>query len=460
MNAAADRLVGEAEELERGHAALSEQRLQHNGEMELGRRQLEVAWEELSLSQQDWEVCLNREKSDYEQRMRVLAERELKAAQWEQELAAEARNREQFRAQLKEETEGLEVRIRNQRLKLQSLEQAQANLDAAAVSRRPGLAPLLTLPPVPEPAEVQAIRIEAPVALKRLAGSLSDQRLHLLEQWQRVLDVQDQWQREREAVLSELEDSGLRLDERERLIGEREQQLTTWAAQLEQRRDSLSQLHCALEGRQARLTADTQAWAVDRTQVLAEAQAGEEAAAAQVRHLKKRCRRAVKRQRAEAVALQEARSLCEETRKEYAVLWEECRERTATLLREQQELATETLSVERLRLEVLGKAENAAAAEKRLEKLRRQSQGAGGAGRGRVAARTRGIASGSRPTSKRGERVTAAGRTTHRHLAQDVAEAAAGVGRTRGGRARRRTAAGEGDATLAGAARAGRQIPA
>ena len=375
LNAGADRLVEEAEELERGHAALSEQRLQHNGEMELGRRQLEAAWDELSLSQQEWGVSLNREKQDYEQRMVVLAEREVKAAAWEQELADTARNQEQRQVQLKEEAEGLDVRVRNQRLKLQSLEKAQVNLDAASASRRAASAPVLALPPVPEPAEVLANRLEAPVALKRLAGCLSDQRLHLLEQWQRVIDLQDQWQRQREAVLTELEDSGHRLDEREQRIGEREQQLTTWAVQLEQRRDSLAQLHCSLEGRQARLTAGALDWETERARVLAGAQAAEESAVARVRQLTKLCRRAFKRHHVEATALQEARSRCEEVRQQYALLGEECRERTTTLLRDQQALAGETLSVERLRLELLGRTENAAATEKRLDKLRRQSQG-------------------------------------------------------------------------------------
>ena len=64
----------------------------------------------------------------------------------------------------------------------------------------------------------------------------------------------------------------------------------------------------------------------------------------------------------------------EEARRIYIVGWTEWKERCESLLREQQATANETLALEQLRLEILGKADNAAAADKRLEKLRRQSQ--------------------------------------------------------------------------------------
>ncbi len=360
LNTAVDQLDSEAGALERERLALSEQRLQHNGAMELGRRQLEQSWEELSLSQQDWEACLNREKTEYDQRARELSEREQEVAHREQALADEQRGWERVKATREQEAAGLEARIRNQRQKLQALEQAA----------------VAALPPTPNLVEAVAPvnRVEAPIVLTRLAGCLADQRLHLLEQWRGVLDVQDHWQKQREEVLAELEDSSQRQNERERQLTERENQLSAWAAQLEQRQELLAQLRCSLEGRQARLSASAQEWEAERERVLAGAKVCEESAAARVRRLLRLYHRTFKRQRADTEALQTARTRCEETRKQYAVLREECRARMTTLLRDQQALAGETLALERLRLEVLSKAENAAAAEKRLDRLRRQSQ--------------------------------------------------------------------------------------
>ena len=214
----------------------------------------------------------------------------------------------------------------------------------------------------------------APVALSRLAGCLADQRLHLLEQWRGVLDVQDHWQTQRDAVLDELEDSGRRLADRERQVVEREQQLATRSAQLEERHQALVQMRLVLEGRQARFSAGAQEWEADRARVLAEAQAEQDTAVARIKRLERLCRRTRKRHRADAEALHEARQRCAEARQQYVELWQESRTRTEALVREQQTLAGETLALERLRLEVLGKAEDAAAAEKRLEKLHSQSQ--------------------------------------------------------------------------------------
>jgi pSer/pThr/pTyr-binding forkhead associated (FHA) protein len=376
--AGAERLAAEAAALERERGALAEQRLKHNGDMELGRRQLAEAWEELAVSQQEWEACLNQERTDYNRRTRELLEREERVALREQEAEDERRNWEEVRAEREQESEGLEVRIRNQRLKLQSLEQSAANLDAARKRQTGAAAPgaAFSLPPAPAP-EVPPAAIEcpeAPAVLTRLAGCLADQRLHLLEQWRGVLEVQDHWQQQRESLLSELEDSGRRLAERERLLGEREQRLEALAAALEQRQEALAQLRCSLEGRQARLTAAGLEWEAERARVLDEARTCEETAAVRVKQLRRLYRRSFARHRAQVNLLEEARRHCEEVRQQYAGLWEECRVRTEGLIREQQSLAGETLAVERLRLEILGKSENAAAAEKRLEKLRRQSQ--------------------------------------------------------------------------------------
>jgi colicin import membrane protein len=377
VNAATLRLAAEAGELETGRAALADQRFQLNGELALSRRQLEEAWDQLSLAQEEWEASLKNEKSDYEQRAEELAERERQMTRREQELAADKRNWEQIKAAREKEAEGLEARIRNQRFKLQELEKAQARAEAANQTRQLENLPAQTSYLSSAPSDALSFtedRTDAPVALKRLAGCLADQRVHLLEQWRNVLTLQDQWQQQRETVLTELEDSGVRLIERERLLSEREQLLEKRATQVGQNQTALFELHCTLEGQQARLTASTLEWETERARVLAAAQEKEESAATRVQRARILSRRIVKRHRAEAASLREARRRCDETRQQYGALWSECRVQTETLLREQQALTGETLAVKQLRLEIVGKSDDAAAAEKRLEKLRRQSQ--------------------------------------------------------------------------------------
>jgi pSer/pThr/pTyr-binding forkhead associated (FHA) protein len=355
LNAAVDRFQADAERLERERAAVSEQRLRYNGDTELGRRQLENAWDELSLAQQEWQVRLKREKTDSERRARELTQRQ-------KDVARRERNLEQVTAAREKEAEGLEVRIRNQRLKLQAL-----------ATRGPPLLPVACVAPPPLPAETGMAVEATPLVLKRLAGCLADQRLRLLEQWRGVLELQEQWQRQRDAILVELEDSGRRLADRERQLVEREHELAARAIELEARHEALAQARSALEARHSRMTVDAQEWQTDRARVLAEARAEQETAAARIKRLKRLCRRSRKRHGADAEALHDARRRSEEARKQYVESWQDCCTRTEALVREQQTLAGDTLALERLRLEVLGKAEDAAAAEKRLDRLRRQS---------------------------------------------------------------------------------------
>src|SRR5206468_4285164 len=78
-----------SESLELERAALTEQRMRHNGEMELGRRKIDDDSRELALAQQQWESCLNQEKAESQQRAREMAEREAKVVRCEQEAAGQ-----------------------------------------------------------------------------------------------------------------------------------------------------------------------------------------------------------------------------------------------------------------------------------------------------------------------------------------------------------------------------------
>jgi hypothetical protein len=336
--------------------ALEQARRRFNGEAELGRRQLQADWEELTLAQQQWEAALNQEQVERERRAGEDRARAAALAAAEQALRGHEREWQERQAALAREVEGLENRVRNQRQRLYT-------------------------PPLPSPEGVPPAAAEAPpavevtllpTALQRLADELADQRRHLLEQWQRLVEVQEHWQLGREELLAEIEAAGRRLAERERQLAVEEQAAAAGAAALRQRQESAAQARAALEGERARLTARAAALEGERARLTAEARLREEAAAGELRRLDELRKRWAARRRQELEELRAARGRCEEVRGRYVGLWRECQARRAELAREQQQFAGHQVALERLRLEVLGRAANTAAAERRLEKLRRR----------------------------------------------------------------------------------------
>jgi hypothetical protein len=365
MAATEERLRQQAEGLQREREALAQYQLRFNGEAELGRRQLHDEWLQLGLAQQHWEEALNREQSERAQRARALDQRAGSLAAAEHALAEEKRLWQQGLSHLKKEHEGLDARVRNLRHKLQELERRP---------ERPG-APHFALVPAAAAVPVSAPGVpEWPEDLGRLAGLLADQRLHLLEQWQRLLEATEAWHAERIAVVAELEQAGRDLANREQQVTEQEQNLEQARAELMRRQEALSGVRCQLEGWQARLRSGETTWEAERAALLADVQAREEVAAAQVRRLEELRQRWAGRRRKELEDLQAARASCEELRQHHAALWQECQKRRAKLAQEQREASAQLVSLERARQELLTQAPDAAAAEKRLQKLRKRER--------------------------------------------------------------------------------------
>jgi len=388
------RLQKEVENLERERARINEFRLRFNGEMELGRRQLQEEWQELALAQQQWEVTLNLEQGERTRRVRELEEREAVLGRGEQKLVTEKQFWTRRQAVLEMEVEGLDNRIRNQRQKLLELEGDLAQHVRAAVGAvATGGSPVAGLatgePPVATaesavasvmlPAKTFEVGSEGlPQQLEHLAGELADQRMQLLEQWQRLLRAEEAWQKERETTLVEVEDAGQCLQQREQRLDERavqiqvqERALEGRLTHLQQRQESLSQLRCSLEGWQARLTVQASDWELQREEVLTAVRAREEALAAQTYRVEELHRRRTQRLKIQASGLLKAQQRLQAIRKQYLSLWKSCRQHHKALLEEQQAVAQQTLTLEQFRLECLAQAPSQAAAEKRLERLQR-----------------------------------------------------------------------------------------
>jgi hypothetical protein len=345
--------------LDADRATLNELRLRFNGEAELGRRQLQDGWEALRRAQEQWEE--RRGHQDAELRRR---DRELRAA--ERGLAEQWQQWEETRRGLEAEAEGLETRVRNLRRK--ALDQEQE------AHRRGGAPAALPVPVAVARAqrEPSVAEREQLAALEALAAELTDQRLHLLEQAERLIRAREEWRSETAATLADLEEAGRRLEERERQLEPRDRHLAAAEAELRRRGGTAAQFQAQLDGWQARLTAREAAWEADREAVLAESRQREEAAGRQSEALSDLRLRWGQRRQKEVAALRTRLQRCAAVRRQYAALWEECVKHGSALEQQQRALAERALALEQYRLEVIGRAPDSAAADKRLERLRRR----------------------------------------------------------------------------------------
>ncbi len=190
--------------------------------------------------------------------------------------------------------------------------------------------------------------------------------------------MQTGWEAGQTALLADLEESGQSLQHREQLVKERsehlhvqEQILQVRVTQLQQRQESLSQMRCALEGWQARLTLQANSWHAERDQALNNVRLREESVAGQLARAEQLYRQRTQRLKQFAVELRKARLRCDLVRKQYITLWKTCQQQQQALLVEQQNVTRQTLALERFRLECITQSSNPAAAEKRLDRLQR-----------------------------------------------------------------------------------------
>ena len=367
------KLRNDADVVRRGQASLAQARLRLNGELELGKRQLRDQWQELGLAQQQWEACLNQEHAERDKRGRELDARAAALGEAEHHWCGRERSVRLALVGLYRESEGLEARIANQRQKLALEEAAVARLRAERLTMEPAAAtaPAAVLPMGAVEAPPDGARRTA--VLDRIAGNLADQRAHLLEQWQTLVRVQDEWQRERETGLAELESVARTLHEREQRLLTREREADGVAAECRKRQQVLAQMRFSLEGWQARLRSREATWEAERAGLLTQVRAREEAAVGLLKRLQDLARRRQAQRAKEVEELAGARKRCEDLRQQYVVLWEECQRRRTELSREQRELAAQTLALEQARMELVGAAPDAAKAERRVERLRRRN---------------------------------------------------------------------------------------
>jgi pSer/pThr/pTyr-binding forkhead associated (FHA) protein len=391
------------EQIHHDRAALAQARLRFNGEVELGRRQLQAAWNELQHQRTLWQGQRGREQAEAKASRDELDRRALALADAEQQLADERLRWEDTRYLMEKELAGLNNRTLNQRRKLLDLDQeaqrpgqlesgtslapaGTATIDAVAITPattagpdpaeggnapvdEQGTAMVLAAPGIAAPVTLPEGRL---AGLERLADELTEQRLKVADQCQRVLWAHQRWLEEQRNVVRDLEEFGLRLAGQERELQVRAQAVEEAECVVRQHQNSADLLRNHLEGWQTRLSAREIAWEGERERLLIHLQGQEELVRKQLVALADLRKRWGERRKEETKRLQTEHDNCLTYRQQYVALWEDSLRKSAAVEHEQRSLAERSLALEQYRLEVLGTDANSVAVERRLERLQRR----------------------------------------------------------------------------------------
>ncbi len=292
---------------------------------------------------------------------RELRRRADELAEAEATFADGQRLREKTCRDLTKEIEGLESRALNLRRQVRE-RQHEGAPETSPVPAPPDVVPAPLLVPGPQ-------RL---VDLDRMADDLRDQRRILLEHLERLVSLHARWEEEQAAACAAGAAAASDLAERECALAPRECDLAEAEADLWRREAESSQRRACLNAWQAHLRARMIAWETEREVQAAEISGREERVGRRAEALARLRRRWTERWRRGLDVLKAALDQCGQARRQYVALWAENVDRAAALGRKQRGLAERALALEQYGLEVIGRAANSAAAEKRLRRHRRR----------------------------------------------------------------------------------------
>jgi hypothetical protein len=377
--------------------ALVHARLRFNGEVELGKRQLQDGWRELGRAQREWQALSRAEEAELARQRQEASESLAGASAAQRALAVQDARGRAARALLDKEMHALENRIRNLRIKLAEHEKELARKQGRPEPVFAPMAVLVPPPPATTPAEgatttgLEDEQAQALIRLETLAGDLADQRLRLAEQWERFLRTQQDWQAESTGFLPRLEEATRRIEQREQNLIEQEQQLAAAINSLHEQQEDLTRRREQLEAWQAQQTAAESAWRSERVTLLVQVETAEALAARRQEQLDGLHNRWALRRKEEFARLSQELKRCRQTQRHYAELCRECERRSGELGQQERSLAERKLALEQFQLELAGRSENAAATEKKIAKLRRQLAALHTEAERRLAERRRGL---------------------------------------------------------------------
>ena len=300
---------------------------------------------------------------------------------------------------LQKELYGLNNRIVHQRLRAGQQTEEIARLDALLRSRQLQINQLPTLatevasgdapqtlpawqvvigPQDSAPAE-EAARAPAPATdpqrrfdgMDHMASELADQRAHLLEQYQRLAEIQDVWQRQRDQATAELEALANRLLAQEQSLDQREQQTAALEATNQQRQQEIDTIRHKIQLCRVQWTTRAQIFQKDHQEQMLALRQIETRLQEQLAWLEQIRNRWNQRRQQTIDQLRSKRALLEEQQKETHQMRVALFERSQQIDEEKRILAERALALEQYRQEVFVGTKDPAA-QRRVERLRRR----------------------------------------------------------------------------------------
>jgi hypothetical protein len=350
----------QANALRKERAALLESHLQASSETELARQRVR----EEQHRQNDQRAEIQNVLLELDRRQQELLETR---AVFDKEKARGERKR----ANLEKEIHGLERRVNNLRVKLA---EADGNWGALQKKQNDGPAEITVSPASVEGATAlaAAASLQSPAVdgdkraeLERLMAEVADQRRLLAEETERLLRIEEGWQTERRHTEEALDALAAEIQQREQACADSER---AWNG----RWDDLADRELRLQALQTRLATKIANVEGDQYRLLDKVRAREAMVEKHMALLGELRQRWLGIRRTERERLAAEFHTAGQMRERYIQLWEECQIKLAGTLEAQKTLAARTLAVEQHRVELVGSAADAVAAERRVEVLHRQ----------------------------------------------------------------------------------------
>ncbi len=354
-------LEQQASALRKERAALLEAHLQAGSETELARQRMR--------EEQQRQI---EQRAEIQNAQMELDRRQHELLEAQAALQKETGRAERQRTNLEKEIHGLERRVSNLRVKLAEadghwgvLQKKQndtpAETPVSSVSLEVAKTPAATTA-APQPV---AANSDKKAELERLVAEVADQRRLLAEETERLLRIEEGWQTERRHTEDALEVLAAEIQQREQACADSER---AWNG----RWDDLAERELRLQALQTRLAAKIANVEGDQSRLLDSVRAREamvDKHAALLAELRQRWLGIRRTERERLVAEFHSAG---QMRERYIRLWEECQIKLAGTLEAQKSLAARTMAVEQYRVELVGSAADAVAAERRLDLLHRQ----------------------------------------------------------------------------------------
>jgi len=369
-------LENDQQELQQRAKLVYREQLRTNSDYELKRQRLREAWIRIREAQQKWRLRRSQERTALRVRELDVERSEIEAHTVRQHLQQEIDGWQIRRSALEEEVDSLQSRVKNQRLKLfdQQQEIDRLNKQLASLQKQDDgttgavSGELRVIEPGRDDASLEQRQLE----LENTARELADQKLHLAEQWQRLLLAQQRFRQEQLRMLDDAQVVVGQITAQEDEVAQRERAGQDAERDLRQKHEEMLQLRQHLVAWRARLRVHETSWEGKRTQLLADVRAREEMAENNLHALVDVRQRWTKRRRKELEQLRADRAACDKLRREHAELLKDFENRSIAIEEEKRTLAEKALAFEQYRQEFLSRGGDSPAAERRIERLRRR----------------------------------------------------------------------------------------